>query len=656
VRRASIAITFFTILGLVGLSLASPAYAEGPRGNPPSGITNPKNPGPEGTNGPNGSTGANGPQGPNGSDGANASIGPVNGDGGKKSASNPQASPPGGKPGGSNGAGDQGANGNEGKHKPSRSQDDPSNGTPTSAPAIIGATSAPTGNGDKPRDTGKPADVGAGKLDSAGGEKPADAGKPNDVGSGKPADTGKPTDVGGGKPVTADADKAKPAGSPDSRADGHGGRTTTFSGQTRAISVKNASLSQHSCNDSEWHFVINQIAGTERAPSSITVTWSNGASAGIPLSKFTGQVAHYTTTAHLDSGVASATTTIYAEWNGQFVLSHGPCGQVSPPPPPSGGQGTTTTETFCDERIGLDIDRTTVKTFDASGVLVSTQVTEVKKECGLPEALERSSTKTSFECDERIGLDMDRTIVKTFDGNGVLVSTDVTEVQQECGLPEAEERTTSTTTSTTTVTVCIERPGLDIERTTVTTTVNGVTTGTTITEVRKDCRAEQITDGDDVTTTTEVGGGQQNVRTETVCVGNMEVTRTFLNEQLTSVVSTGDACGNVGGQSTRTETVCIANMLVTRTFVNDQITTVTSMGAPCVLGIEVPPLGAVTPIIEALMPPAQQLANLPQQLANVLGMLPSTATGADDDARIAIAGLALIGAALLLLRRRAQRI
>src|SRR5436190_14436257 len=101
---------------------------------------------------------------------------------------------------------------------------------------------------------------------------------------------------------------------------------------TRTISAK--ALTSHSCDDSEWHFVINQVVDEDHAPASIAVNWANGDSETVELSAFTGHVAHYRTTSNLDSTVTSATADIYGSWHGRFVLSHGPCG----------GSGTNTPE------------------------------------------------------------------------------------------------------------------------------------------------------------------------------------------------------------------------------------------------------------------------------------------------------------------------
>ena len=98
---------------------------------------------------------------------------------------------------------------------------------------------------------------------------------------------------------------------------------------TKVISAK--ALTDHECDDSEWHFVITQVADEASAPASIEVHWADGSVETLPLDKFTGGTAHYSTTLHLDSQVVSATATIYASWSGQFNLSHGPCPSTPTP-------------------------------------------------------------------------------------------------------------------------------------------------------------------------------------------------------------------------------------------------------------------------------------------------------------------------------------
>src|SRR6266540_3351109 len=114
---------------------------------------------------------------------------------------------------------------------------------------------------------------------------------------------------------------------------------------TQEISVKVASITDHDCNNDEWHFIINQIDTEADAPATIHVTWTNGAVEDVPLDNFTGGAAHYTTTSNLDSTIATATAVIYAEWSGQFVVSHGPCNtpSSSPPSSPSTVPSTPTT-------------------------------------------------------------------------------------------------------------------------------------------------------------------------------------------------------------------------------------------------------------------------------------------------------------------------
>ena len=96
----------------------------------------------------------------------------------------------------------------------------------------------------------------------------------------------------------------------------------------KMISAK--ALVDHECDSTELHFVINQVQDEGSAPPSIHVTWANGAEADVARGAFTGKVAHYTTTLHLDSQVLSATAWIYQEWGGEFNLSHGPCGPPQP--------------------------------------------------------------------------------------------------------------------------------------------------------------------------------------------------------------------------------------------------------------------------------------------------------------------------------------
>ena len=100
--------------------------------------------------------------------------------------------------------------------------------------------------------------------------------------------------------------------------------TLTATATNGPSTIHAKALCDHEINGDEWHFVITSVDDKSRAPSSIIVTWSDGSSETVGLAKFTGGVAHYTTTSHLDLNVTDAWTTIYDGWSGQFNLSHGP--------------------------------------------------------------------------------------------------------------------------------------------------------------------------------------------------------------------------------------------------------------------------------------------------------------------------------------------
>ena len=98
------------------------------------------------------------------------------------------------------------------------------------------------------------------------------------------------------------------------------------------IAVNPGSITSHTCNAEEWHFVITQIDDPANAPASIHVTFSDGTVVDIPLGKpgdddgVTGGTAHYFWYNNLDDTVVSATAVIYDGWDGAFNVSHGPCG------------------------------------------------------------------------------------------------------------------------------------------------------------------------------------------------------------------------------------------------------------------------------------------------------------------------------------------
>lgn len=100
------------------------------------------------------------------------------------------------------------------------------------------------------------------------------------------------------------------------------------------IYVNDGSLKDHGCDSTEWHFIINQLSSPSLAPASIHVVWANGDEEDVPLQKVTpGGMAHYATSSNLDSLIESATAYIYIGWEGNFNLSHGPCGSVDTPTP-----------------------------------------------------------------------------------------------------------------------------------------------------------------------------------------------------------------------------------------------------------------------------------------------------------------------------------
>jgi len=102
--------------------------------------------------------------------------------------------------------------------------------------------------------------------------------------------------------------------------------------------VEAKALCEHEINSTEWHFVATMVKDEASADKFITVTWDNGQTAEVPLEKFVGGVAHYTTTLNLGSNVTKAVMQIYDGWSGQFNLSHGPACRTKVPVPAKPGQ------------------------------------------------------------------------------------------------------------------------------------------------------------------------------------------------------------------------------------------------------------------------------------------------------------------------------
>lgn len=148
-------------------------------------------------------------------------------------------------------------------------------------------------------------------------------------------------------------------------------------GMTSAVSAATISakaLTDHACNANEWHFVITQIDEGEAKPSSISVTWANGDTQTVPLGEpIESAVAHYTTTANLDSTVTSATAEIYDGWGGEFDLSHGPCGET-PTETSTATQTATATETPT-ETATMTETPTTTQTATTTATMTTTATT-----------------------------------------------------------------------------------------------------------------------------------------------------------------------------------------------------------------------------------------------------------------------------------------
>lgn len=114
------------------------------------------------------------------------------------------------------------------------------------------------------------------------------------------------------------------------------------SDQSDTVSVSAGSLTNHACNPTQWQFVITGIT-TATAPATITVMWSDGTTSTVSLTSVTGGAAHYVTTANLGLTVTGATAVLDSSWQGQFVLSDGPC--VTPTATPTATPTGTPTAT-----------------------------------------------------------------------------------------------------------------------------------------------------------------------------------------------------------------------------------------------------------------------------------------------------------------------
>jgi hypothetical protein len=140
------------------------------------------------------------------------------------------------------------------------------------------------------------------------------------------------------------------------------------------VHVKTSSLTDHDCDFTEWHFVITQIDEAANAPASITVKFSGGATVVVALEKFTGGVAHYTTTQHLGETVIDATAILYVGWSGEFNLSHGPCAPTTTTTIGSSTTGGATTTTTIGSSITAGPTTTIGSSTTAGGSTTTTTI------------------------------------------------------------------------------------------------------------------------------------------------------------------------------------------------------------------------------------------------------------------------------------------
>ncbi|HEX9258816.1 MAG TPA: LPXTG cell wall anchor domain-containing protein [Acidimicrobiales bacterium] len=147
--------------------------------------------------------------------------------------------------------------------------------------------------------------------------------------------------------------------------------------------VRSATLTNHGCDATEWHFVINQVDG--QRPASITIHFSNGAPVTVSLDNKSG-VAHYTTKSHLGDGsqVVDATATLPAGTKiGNFNLSHGPCGPNGTQPVSDAlATGLTDTGPALEQRSTSGAGTTSTNTSGSGSRVVTTSASDPSGEVG----------------------------------------------------------------------------------------------------------------------------------------------------------------------------------------------------------------------------------------------------------------------------------
>jgi hypothetical protein len=108
-------------------------------------------------------------------------------------------------------------------------------------------------------------------------------------------------------------------------------------GASKTIALRN-SIAGTGCEDDEYLFILNQLANSSDAPSSISVLLSGGGSITVGLSALHNKNAHYSLPAgDVPAGQVpvNAFAVVPDNYSGNFVISHVPCGSPSPSPSPT---------------------------------------------------------------------------------------------------------------------------------------------------------------------------------------------------------------------------------------------------------------------------------------------------------------------------------
>jgi hypothetical protein len=132
-------------------------------------------------------------------------------------------------------------------------------------------------------------------------------------------------------------------------------------------------------------FIINQIDdAAANAPASITVFFSNGASAVYPLTQVEKSNAHYLGDVPAGAEVVGAQAVIYDSWSGSFVLSHYAC-----------GTSTTTTTEATTTTTQATTTTTKATTTTTQATTTTTQATTTTTGGGTTTTTEGGTTSTT---------------------------------------------------------------------------------------------------------------------------------------------------------------------------------------------------------------------------------------------------------------------